>query len=444
MHEDLHDINQHQNLNTLLNEVSILRAEYEIISASDASHFNIFSILRREHEEVALHSRFIYELLNPQGDHKMKSFFLSELLRCISQREHNQTFPVISLSNLGSSRVFREKDNIDLLIFTPDGSTIIIENKINAADQPRQLERYYQTAVRKHKRKPDQVHIFYLTLDRHEPSKNSKGKLKVPVHLISYRDEIMEWLESCVSASADHPNIKETINQYRQLVMKLTSLYEGEEKRYMDRVVKTIAETSTCFQAAMGISEALPKAKTHIMRELFRSLQRVMEHHGFYKVTSDEWDMDEIEHFYFSSGAEPYQAYSLVEFDHEGKQYSLDFMIKAIDELFYGFVYSEIRSDEYVILPRSIAKRRFKNRYKTFSLMLDQSFETNDDEELSEDLLYCKCIEAKDGEVYDFKEFNEPCVSLLEGFDENAQRIIGDVIDRIKVIKEECAAYQQE
>ena len=39
--------------------------------------FNIFSILRKSSDEVNLHSKFIYELLNPNGSHQQGDIFLN-------------------------------------------------------------------------------------------------------------------------------------------------------------------------------------------------------------------------------------------------------------------------------------------------------------------------------------------------------------------------------
>ncbi|MBO0201250.1 PD-(D/E)XK nuclease family protein, partial [Vibrio alginolyticus] len=58
-----------------LKEVYLINLKYEKLNEVTESGFNIFSILRNESEEVALHSRFIGELLNPNGSHGQGRLF---------------------------------------------------------------------------------------------------------------------------------------------------------------------------------------------------------------------------------------------------------------------------------------------------------------------------------------------------------------------------------
>ena len=81
--------------------------------------FDLFSILRNENDEVNLHSKFIYFLLNPLANHFQKSLFLKLFLNIIGE----------TFDNSGFYMVKKEHKNIDLLI-TKDQTAIIIENKI--------------------------------------------------------------------------------------------------------------------------------------------------------------------------------------------------------------------------------------------------------------------------------------------------------------------------
>ena len=46
------------------------------ISKLKQENFNVFSILRKEHDEQFLHSAFLSELLNPNGCHDLGNAFL--------------------------------------------------------------------------------------------------------------------------------------------------------------------------------------------------------------------------------------------------------------------------------------------------------------------------------------------------------------------------------
>lgn len=78
-------------------------------------------------------------------------------------------------------------------IWVNSSPVILIENKINAADQESQLERYYNTE------KAKKV-ILYLTLDGHQPSDYSSNDLVEgkDFYCISYNEHIMAWLKACV------------------------------------------------------------------------------------------------------------------------------------------------------------------------------------------------------------------------------------------------------
>lgn len=105
-----------------------------------------------------------------------------------------------------SAKVDMGTHNFDLFIQT-DRQIIPIELKIDARDQDKQCHRYLQTAREINKNIP--ARLYYLTKDKHKPSENSLNGEKIlandlktagnddGVILISYQDEILNWLESC-------------------------------------------------------------------------------------------------------------------------------------------------------------------------------------------------------------------------------------------------------
>lgn len=75
----------------------------------------------------------------------------------------------------------------------------------------------------------DNIDIYYLTLDQHEPTEESvstSGKypeLVEKVQCISYGSEIIEWLKECAKESYAKPILRESINQYINLLQKMTN-----------------------------------------------------------------------------------------------------------------------------------------------------------------------------------------------------------------------------
>ncbi|WP_045409770.1 PD-(D/E)XK nuclease family protein, partial [Vibrio jasicida] len=121
----------------LLKKISLINLKYEKLQEINESNFNVFSILRKENDEVALHSRFIGELLNPKGTHNQASTFLHLFISSLNNK--------IQLDNanfsLSIERSFGNFGRIDLVL-TSENDVIVIENKIHAIDQTKQLERY--------------------------------------------------------------------------------------------------------------------------------------------------------------------------------------------------------------------------------------------------------------------------------------------------------------
>jgi hypothetical protein len=129
----------------------------QIIKSSESARkysgedFNIFHILNLTTNEVRLHSNFIGNLLNPIGSHGKGSKLLKLFLNKIQENTTPETF--FSENDISKAIVKVEKDiggidvnyeeggRIDIAI-TQGNSCLVIENKINAGDQYKQLVRY--------------------------------------------------------------------------------------------------------------------------------------------------------------------------------------------------------------------------------------------------------------------------------------------------------------
>ena len=113
---------------------------------SRMSRFNLFEAVGAVRGELR-HSNFLGYILSPGRSHGFGSLPLVSILRAILERMFPHDRPVMTLElligDLGDAIVFRERDNIDLLIEV--GSlklVVLIENKIDAKAGDGQLERY--------------------------------------------------------------------------------------------------------------------------------------------------------------------------------------------------------------------------------------------------------------------------------------------------------------
>lgn len=214
-------------LQQLLNEVNFtLRADKLLTEEKrkKGEYFNVFSILGLKQKEN-YHSAFIAELLNPKGNHGMGDALLNEFLQTIdyqlptfaSAKATVQTEAFLGSINEDKT----EGGRADILLYTLNGSAIVIENKIYAADQERQLERYDRHLRQNFNR--DNSLLLYLTLDGKQASEHSVH-YTIDYKPISYKQHIYQWLERCTALAFDKPFVRETIVQYQNIIKDLCNM----------------------------------------------------------------------------------------------------------------------------------------------------------------------------------------------------------------------------
>jgi hypothetical protein len=203
-----------EKIKNLLNQVSIISNKNAEILEATGGRFNMFTICGVNHYENT-HSAIIAEFLNPNGSHGLKSKLLECFIETLGEYFTVQYF------NFEKSRVrtefLTEEGRIDILVEDDQNKAIIIENKIYANDQPEQLKRYNRYA----KFYKNGYQILYLTLFGDDASdQSSKG---VTYLTISYKENIINWLEKCVSIASRFPIVRETLIQYINHLKQLTN-----------------------------------------------------------------------------------------------------------------------------------------------------------------------------------------------------------------------------
>lgn len=228
-----------------------LGKKVNLIEAEKSNHgtndFNLFSVLGLETKEVILHSKLLAELLNPNGSHGMGSYFLSSFLEKLNEELNKELEIKFSLDELDKTTIEIEKDTngkgrIDIFIETPN-DVIIIENKIYAGDQEKQLKRYNEFLSENFGEKTK--HILYLTLYGTEPSEYSTEKIKDNSEkfwkCISYSETIKEWLIQCLKNNNISDKVKIVIEQYLDVINILTpnkSLFNEKTSKNIINLIK--------------------------------------------------------------------------------------------------------------------------------------------------------------------------------------------------------------
>lgn len=222
-------------LNDLLMEISkicLIEQERMKHKQRKGDCFNVFNTLGLRSNEVRLHSAFLAELLNPDGNHGLKDAMLKEFLAAIGlKRDYISNCNTNIVERYIGERTETTGGRIDIIL--EDGEyAIIIENKIYAIDQYHQLLRYNNYGKQ---RFPKGFKLIYLTLDGHEASKDSLGDNEIDYHCISYKGHILNWLSKCVMLAYDKPLVRETISQYITLIKQITG--QDMNKDSSDKIV---------------------------------------------------------------------------------------------------------------------------------------------------------------------------------------------------------------
>lgn len=197
-------------IKSLLNQIALIDKKNREILDATGGRFNMFRICGVNHYETK-HSAIIAELLNPKGTHGLKSKFLTSFVKELKVVDFDCENAVVR------TEYVTEQGRIDILIEDKQNKAIIIENKVYAKDQIEQLKRYNKYA----QTYKNGYQILYLTLWGDNASEQSGES--VPYLAISYKYDIINWLEKCVSISSRYPIVRETIIQYINHLKELTN-----------------------------------------------------------------------------------------------------------------------------------------------------------------------------------------------------------------------------
>lgn len=251
--------------------------------------FNIFSVIGVQRKEVRLHSAFLAELLNPQGNHGLGDRFLVAFLEKTFGKNNNpletKTAKVEVEYVIGNGEIFddgKRGGRIDILLTDQKNNAIIIENKIDANDQKNQLLRYYNFA----KDNEFNYDLIYLTKEGDRASDYSTGKEKFDYKCISYRDKIIPWLDYCEQIATRYPLIRETIHQY---IINLKEILNIMENMNVNSLLEVMLEKEN----ACIISDILD-LKDKWLKALFdRYIWRLLK--AYLQEKGNEFELDECD-----------------------------------------------------------------------------------------------------------------------------------------------------
>lgn len=349
--------------------------------ARETPAYNILLAIDEERDEVHIHSKIIYFLLdrtyNEDGTDNFLHLFLREIkipenyIKCPWRVYREQTF---------------EEGRIDFIIES-EKFYIAIEMKIDAKDGERQLERYDMFC----KEKGKAYRIYYLTPNGCAPDNQSIGSMdRRRLYLISFQNEILRWLQMCMDTVNKGDYRYSFLKQYNAAVRHMTGL-ENEVMNVKDLLVST-----DMAKAALLIIDGFAKKMEEVREDLFRNVGDILK-----KKSRLEMDVDS-----------DYISIVVDRINYKKRTYCLLFEVVIDYSLYARFGF--IEQSEYTFIPLTDAEKLFPKFYKTWSEKI-RELDLPKLKQSTDTLWYY--IENTRGEKLNFKENSDSVLELIDEMD---------------------------
>ncbi|MCI7710720.1 MAG: PD-(D/E)XK nuclease family protein [Helicobacter sp.] len=327
-----------ENLGLLLEKFREFTIDIEARKKRGQNDFNPLLCVQKLDDEANMHSGFLYALLNPCGEHYQDDLFLKLFLDSISLKKW--------FGDTNNAEVYKEYKNIDIYI-TNNNKHIIIENKIWARDQDRQIERYIEAIAKEQSLESslessdidsnddmksseiessesetkqvnkayENIAVLYLTPDAKDPTQQSLGKWEIQgdylinennqvrYKAISYNNEMIDWLDSALNEAGGIRNLRMAIECYTDVVKRLT----GQKENTMDLQAFFNKKGNEQF---LEIALELVARRDEVLKAHFSAIKREIESKYKKDYEINVWDsgrgvsvrhskFDEIHNFCF-------------------------------------------------------------------------------------------------------------------------------------------------
>jgi hypothetical protein len=246
--------------------------------------YNIITALLKPSDEVKLHSRFLYSLLNPSGNHRQGRLLLRLFFEQLGIAEDY---------TLEAMQVRKEYRNIDLYL-TDGDRHIIIENKLNAKDEDEQIPTYIKQ-VRDWSAgtaSENDILVIYLSRNRPHPSPEGLGhapaepesglevtSVEGQLYLVGRADgspvarymnlhyervagkdsDLLAWIERCKEAVKHTGNLPTALALYRSAVENLNRTYKSNVMSFESFLNESAGDPQQTIEQADEIYREVPK-----------------------------------------------------------------------------------------------------------------------------------------------------------------------------------------
>jgi hypothetical protein len=404
-----------ENIKQLFQHVNQILDKYEEISKISGDNFNIFKTINLTTDEVRIHSNFLAELLNPKGSHGQYDIFLKLFIEEFSIKDFDTETANVFVEKYIGKTTETHGGRIDILIENQDKKKIIIENKIYASDQPNQLIRYHNYSSE---------NIFYLTLYGSKPTAISIGHLQVDkdYKLLSYKNDIQNWLEKCKKEAVNLPLLREGISHYIHLIKHLTG--ESTNKTMEKEIRDSIAKTPENIKSAIKVSASLEQAKIKIQYLFWEALKEELEQEKvqyFPRNANKKLDWQTISKYYLQSRNNKYFGLWYKIFDNK-KGITIHYGIEIDHSIYQGFTIERNNGG-------GISNNKEFEAIREIIIQIDEKYQSNNY------WLGWKHAEPR----LNFREFNSEAIFNLadrKNLQQTVINIVNNSIQDIELLKE--------
>lgn len=232
-------------------------------------------------------------------------------------------------------RVDNENDeggSVDIALIDYQNNVIFIENKIWSNDQKHQLKRYHKYGVNL-----KNFYLFYLNLFGSAPSKESiesKSKSKKLISgkdywIISYREDIKNWLVEAHRLTVELPILRETILQYLNIIKLLTG--QTRSNKMKNEILKHMQQKlESSFLIARNIED--------LKASLINSLKKQFEQDPDLIKESFKVEMTHVMNV-------PYFTFNFKKTDWEKISINFEFQKAGYETLRFGIIGGTFKKD---------------------------------------------------------------------------------------------------
>jgi len=268
-------------------------------SKTNACDFNIFQALGVKRRELS-HSALLAELFNPNGSHGQGEVFLKSFLQEICQKPGCSHIPVkdyiwdnwsigvernITTSDRGIFLVGRMDIVLEYRGPDPANSVlIVIENKIDAEEQHKQLKKYSDW-IDSQKQDFDNRALIYLTV------KGNKSKSEgVTYTRMSYTEDISKIIvKSCKLIPSTPTRVCTVLEQYYEVVKSLDRRHRLQTRS--EKELTAYLTQPENLEVALDIANHIVAVKTELLERFWEKIEEYLRERLYEASLEKTWQL---------------------------------------------------------------------------------------------------------------------------------------------------------